>query len=712
MKRRTGKIFIFFVVTAIAVLLSFLLSACMDVCLHQFGEWSPLFNATCETEGMDLRTCMLCGYTETQTHRKTDHTYGAVRINVRPTCTDSGNGAKTCTVCGATQTVDLSVNPFAHKWGTPAVRPATCTENGESVRICELCETADTEILPAGHKFDDAYSCHDRTCSACHTFVPGDGNHTFINDACACGTPHPDFTLSKAAERIRAATAKTLAHDDDFSVAVTDGGSQEIVTFFPLLGEFARFFGLGEPAPALALYTLRQNGALYYYDLRDRKAYLASSHILRQQISIKQLYGDVLKNYQPPADESKITEFSFSSDGALTLTATLILPDGAVTATFTEQNGILTELTVHPKRNEEPSILKYRFNLSPDIKITAHPGGVKDSDFAIADTYTVNFIATIGSTVESFSAQTGAQFPLPVGNTANSDYQIDGWYYDADFHEPYEESTVPYTPIPLTLYAKTSLKSNITYLTLHIVGADIAPKVWTFPSENAFAYLENAVRATFPSPSSGALPGLTAESGYTRLGLFTDSKCTIPLGDTLPAGEITVYLKVEPYANLILKFPTDLPEYPADLSYYYSKTAAPSISAETFLNEVTSRTGKCFTLWLDATYTLPYAETLPENGILYLKRVPQENYVFVNYVDAETEILLTRIEAELNYAVYLLNPFDLDDPTRRLVCTGIWFDSDCMQSAVGELITPEGELTLYCTFVLAPPDSQTLGHDT
>lgn len=669
MKQRAGKIFLLIFVTAVAVLSVVLLSACMDDCFHQFGEWSPLFDATCQAEGMDVRTCTLCGYSETETRPKSDHAYGAVHIDARPTCTDEGKGTKTCTVCNATMSVTLPVNPVSHS-------------------------------------FDDALTCHDRICNACQTTVRGDGKHYYIEGTCACGATLPNLTTAEAAERMKTAMANTLAYRGDFSLTVTRGSYREVNTFYPASGELSLVYGDDTPP----CYTLTQRGTLYYYDLQEKKAYRTSLDFLQKRFSLN-LLGEIFHEYQLPADESKITDFSFSSDGSLTVRAEISFFRYTAEIISVERDGFLTELTVPHKESEVYPSTTYTLDFAPTAKVAHHPIGIRESDFEVLDTYSVIFYLNLGGAVDTFSVTTGDALALPLGGVDDENYQIDGWYYDMDFIMPFEESTVPYCPTSLNLYAKISLKPNLTALTL-IVDTDTEPMWLIFPAGDD-TYLEATLRAAFPTPPESTISGLYTRFGSTGLGLFTDPTYTLPLNTPLPAGEVTAYLKVEPYESLILQFPTDLTEYPADMTFYYPPNAVPTVSAETLENMLNSRTGKCFTLWLDSAYTVPYAGTLPKNSFIYLKHVPQEGCVFLDFRHAETGKLLYRIETLCDVEIYLpsADAEAFKDPTGKTACTGVWFDENFSQSAEGELFAPANDLILYCTFDLAPSDAEAPGQD-
>ncbi len=91
---------------------------------HTWTEWETITEATCGTDGLETRTCTVCGETETKTIPAT------------------GN----------------------HTWTDWDITPATCSTAGSQTRSCEVCGKTETEAIPATgeHVYDE-----DGICTIC-----------------------------------------------------------------------------------------------------------------------------------------------------------------------------------------------------------------------------------------------------------------------------------------------------------------------------------------------------------------------------------------------------------------------------------------------------------------------------------------------------------------------------------------------------------------
>ncbi len=193
---------------------------------HDFGEWETVTEATCETDGLQKRTCKECGESETQPLPSLGHLWGDAVANgngkhvevctrdpshrretdcslevtvVEPTCTSGGYTSHTCSACGYTY-ADAETQPVPHKWS--AWMPSDEIENAH-YRVCEY-DTEHTHIETGTCSFTagtavaatcdtDGYTPY--TCDECHKSVhrdpvsalthawgpwvsDGDGHHT------------------------------------------------------------------------------------------------------------------------------------------------------------------------------------------------------------------------------------------------------------------------------------------------------------------------------------------------------------------------------------------------------------------------------------------------------------------------------------------------------------------------------------------------------
>ena len=102
-------------------------------CVHNYGAWNTVKNATCSEEGAKERSCTLCGNKEQAVIPKSAHTE-AVDKAVDPTCTETGlTEGKHCSVCKAVLIAQETVKANGHKY----------TEG-----ICH-CGTKDPNYVPA-----------------------------------------------------------------------------------------------------------------------------------------------------------------------------------------------------------------------------------------------------------------------------------------------------------------------------------------------------------------------------------------------------------------------------------------------------------------------------------------------------------------------------------------------------------------------------------
>ncbi len=105
--------------------------------------------ATCNTTGEKLRTCMVCGKTETVTIAKdsTNHTGGTeIRNQKAATCTAAGStGDKYCKGCNKKIESGSSIPAIDHQW-----KNATY----ETPKTCKICGKTEGKVLPRIEKGD------------------------------------------------------------------------------------------------------------------------------------------------------------------------------------------------------------------------------------------------------------------------------------------------------------------------------------------------------------------------------------------------------------------------------------------------------------------------------------------------------------------------------------------------------------------------------
>ena len=107
---------------------------------HSWHEWTTNSSPTCTKDGSRSRTCGRCGYTQTETIKKTGHKWGGWKTTKEATCTKAGEQTRKCSVCGKRDTRDI--DKLAHTWGewTVTVEPTDFTM-GTKVHTCQVCGT-------------------------------------------------------------------------------------------------------------------------------------------------------------------------------------------------------------------------------------------------------------------------------------------------------------------------------------------------------------------------------------------------------------------------------------------------------------------------------------------------------------------------------------------------------------------------------------------
>ncbi len=141
---------------------------------HEYNDWTAVTLPTCTEKGEDIRTCSLCGESETRTVSPR-HTWSDVITVVKPSCTTTGSGVKSCVNCDVSQTV---VIPIEHSFGEwQVIQDYGCIE-GIKRRTCTICKTKEEEMLPAteDHSWSEWKEDTAATCT-----VEGKESHYCLN---------------------------------------------------------------------------------------------------------------------------------------------------------------------------------------------------------------------------------------------------------------------------------------------------------------------------------------------------------------------------------------------------------------------------------------------------------------------------------------------------------------------------------------------------
>lgn len=111
--------------------------------VHQYGSWMTAKAATCLEEGMQMKTCSLCGDKKTQTTAKTGHTE-VKDAAVEATCTSTGKTEGShCSVCGTVIKAQTEIAKKAHTWGAwKTISSATVFAPKKQKRTCTRCNNA------------------------------------------------------------------------------------------------------------------------------------------------------------------------------------------------------------------------------------------------------------------------------------------------------------------------------------------------------------------------------------------------------------------------------------------------------------------------------------------------------------------------------------------------------------------------------------------
>ena len=125
-------------------------------CDHQFGEWIRTTEPTCTENGVETRTCELCGETESRAVAALGHTEETIPA-VEATCDEPGlTEGKKCAVCGEILVAQEEIPALGHEYESVVTAP-TCTRGGYTTHTCIRCGDSyvDSYVEPTGHDYED-----------------------------------------------------------------------------------------------------------------------------------------------------------------------------------------------------------------------------------------------------------------------------------------------------------------------------------------------------------------------------------------------------------------------------------------------------------------------------------------------------------------------------------------------------------------------------
>ena len=125
---------------------------------HNFGEWR-ITEATCDVDGIKVRSCTICGEKEEIVLPATGHSYEAEVIK-EATEKQEGERLYTCVNCRHSYTESIPRLPAKHEhsYQKEVVKKASCTTEGLLRYTCSCGDTYEEVILATGHSMKEG-SC-------------------------------------------------------------------------------------------------------------------------------------------------------------------------------------------------------------------------------------------------------------------------------------------------------------------------------------------------------------------------------------------------------------------------------------------------------------------------------------------------------------------------------------------------------------------------
>jgi len=146
-------------IIAFIVIIGFVLSACVEECLHAWGS-DVITAPTCTEGGYTTQTCSSCLGTQKINlipKTATGHNWSG-DIVIKPTCTDGGYTTQKCLNCHETQKINqTSAQHNWKEWNVINSNAPTCATTGLGTRNCSICNYLDpSSTIPAlGHDYGD-----------------------------------------------------------------------------------------------------------------------------------------------------------------------------------------------------------------------------------------------------------------------------------------------------------------------------------------------------------------------------------------------------------------------------------------------------------------------------------------------------------------------------------------------------------------------------
>ena len=101
---------------------------------HIYSKWETITEPSCSSEGLDAKTCTVCGYQYTETFPKKEHEYGEWQIVTAATEDADGLSTRTCTLCNHTE-VQILPKLSAETTENTALTPSTDSDSAETGNV-------------------------------------------------------------------------------------------------------------------------------------------------------------------------------------------------------------------------------------------------------------------------------------------------------------------------------------------------------------------------------------------------------------------------------------------------------------------------------------------------------------------------------------------------------------------------------------------------
>ncbi|HIV28095.1 MAG TPA: hypothetical protein IAA64_09000 [Candidatus Ornithocaccomicrobium faecavium] len=137
-----------------------------EVCNHNFGQWNTRVPAGCETPGVQVRICSICGRVEEEAIPAKGHQFGNWNERVSATCTAPGIQVRICGGCGKVE--EEAIPQLPHTEEILPGKAATCTEEGLTEgKRCSVCGEilVAQETIPANGHTEETLPGKAATCT-------------------------------------------------------------------------------------------------------------------------------------------------------------------------------------------------------------------------------------------------------------------------------------------------------------------------------------------------------------------------------------------------------------------------------------------------------------------------------------------------------------------------------------------------------------------